>query len=190
MRSTMPPLLAVCLLIPALALGQQTYVIDPDHTYPNFTVDHLGFSLMHGRFNETSGTIVMDREGDGSSVSITIQADSIDTGYEERDEHLRSEDFFDVANYPEITYESRRVIFQGEDGATVLGDLTLLGETRRVSLAVTAINCGENPMSGDQTCGFNAYATLQRSDFGMDFALPAVGDQIDLRIAAEGILRE
>lgn len=182
--------LAAGVLLPGAALAQQTYEIDPTHTYPNFTVDHLGFSLMHGRFNETTGTIVMDREGDGSSVSVTIQADSIDTGYDERDEHLRSGDFFDVENYPEITYESREVIFHDEDSATVLGELTLLGETRPVSLAVSAINCGENPMSGAATCGFNAYATINRSDFGMDYAVPAVGDQINIRIEAEGVVQE
>lgn len=190
MRIMLKPALTACVLMPAAAFAQQTYEIDPAHTYPNFTVDHLGFSLMHGRFNETAGTLVMDREGDASSVSVTVQADSIDTGLEDRDEHLRSGDFFDVENYPEITYESRAVIFHDESSATVLGDLTLLGETRPVSLAVTAINCGENPMSGDQTCGFNAYATLQRSDFGMVYALPAVGDQINIRIEAEAILQQ
>lgn len=182
--------LAASVALPAGALAEETYDIDPTHTYPNFTVDHLGFSLMHGRFNETEGTLVMDREGDGSSVSVTIQAASIDTGLDDRDEHLRSGDFFDVENHPEITYESREVIFHNEDSATVLGELTLLGETRPVSLAVTAINCGENPMSGDPTCGFNAYATIERSDFGMDYALPAVGDQINIRIEAEAIRQE
>lgn len=181
---------AACVLLPGATVAQQSYGIDPNHTYPNFTVDHLGFSLLHGRFNETRGSVVMDREGEGSSVSVTIQADSIDTGYDERDEHLRSKDFFDVENHPEITYESREVIFHDENSATVLGDLTLLGETRPVSLAVSAINCGENPMSGDATCGFNAYATIQRSDFGMDYAVPAVGDQINIRIQAEAIRQE
>ncbi|MBA1145582.1 polyisoprenoid-binding protein [Ectothiorhodospiraceae bacterium WFHF3C12] len=175
------------LAAPGLAAAADTYKIDSSHTYPNFTVSHLGFSTMHGRFNETTGTIVMDREGGDSAVDITIQTASIDTGHDKRDEHLRSADFFNVSEYPTITYKSENVYFQGEDSATVTGNLTMLGTTKRVTLHVNSINCGEHPMSGDQVCGFNAITTVKRSDFGMTKFVPAISDEIDIRIEAEAV---
>lgn len=187
MKKILTGLALALIALPGLATAADTYEIDPSHTYPNFTVSHLGFSTMHGRFNETTGTIVMDREGGESSVDITIQAASIDTGHEKRDKHLRSADFFNVSEYPTITYESDQVYFQGENSATVTGKLTMLGTTKRVSLYVDSINCGEHPMSGDQVCGFNAMATVKRSDFGMTKYVPAISDEIDIRIEAEAV---
>lgn len=163
----------------------ETYTLDSAHTYPNFTVSHLGFSTMHGRFNQTEGTVVIDREGEASSVDVTIQTASIDTGLEKRDEHLRSDDFFNVAKYPVMTYKSTSVKFTGEDSAIVQGDLTLLGVSKPVPLYVDHIKCGENPVNKKPTCGFNATTTVKRSDFGMTNYLPGVGDEIAIRIEAE-----
>lgn len=187
MKRLLAALALTALALPGLAAAADTYKIDPSHTYPNFTVNHLGFSTMNGRFNETTGTIVMDREGGDSSVDITIQAASLDTGHQKRDEHLRSADFFNVKEYPTLTYKSDKVYFQGENSATVTGNLTMLGTTKRVSLYVDDINCGEHPMTGDQVCGFNAMATVKRSDFGMTKYVPAVSDEIDIRIEAEAV---
>jgi polyisoprenoid-binding protein YceI len=187
MRQVITPLLLALVSLPGLSMAADTYEIDSSHTYPNFEVSHLGFSTMSGRFNKTSGTIVMDREGDKSSVEVTIQADSIDTGHGKRDEHLRNEDFFNVSEYPTIKYQSERVYFHDDNSATVTGKLTMLGTTRPVTLYVNSINCGDHPMSDDQVCGFNALTTVKRSDFGMTKFVPAISDEIEIRIEAEAV---
>ena len=182
----MRKLLVLGLMLVSLpSLAADEYVLDSGHTYPNFTVDHMGFSLMHGRFNQTSGKLWMDRDGDDSRLEVEIQAASIDTGHEKRDEHLRGEDFFQVEKYPTLSYRSRDIEFLEDDTAIVNGELTLLGVTRPVPLEVDSIRCGSHMMTKVYTCGFNATGTLKRSEFGMDYGMGAIGDEITLRIEAE-----
>lgn len=178
---------AACLigamLLPGLASAEKMR-LDPGHTYPNFTVDHLGFSVMHGRFNESSGHIEVDG-GKPLGLEVLINTASIDTGHEERDEHLRGEDFLHVEKYPTMVFRSKDIQRHSSQRATVNGELTLLGVTRPVLLHVDAIRCGQHPMNQKYTCGFNATASLKRSEFGMTAYLPAVGDMINIRIEAE-----
>jgi len=101
-----------------------------------------------------------------------------------RDDHLRSPDFFNAIEFPQITFKSTKVTFQGE-GATVVGDLTIKGVTKSVTLAVDSINCGVHPFSKKQVCGFNATTQIKRSDFGVKYALPAVGDDVSLTLEVE-----
>lgn len=173
-------------LLPGFAFAAETYTIDPTHTFPNFSVSHLGFSTMHGRFNETSGSFVVDRKGDKSAVDVVIKAASVDMGLDKLEEHLRAEDFFNVEKFPEIRYRSTRVKFTGERTATVEGELTLLGVTRPVTLDVTRMHCDKHPMRQTWWCGFDATTRIKRSDFGMKAYVPAVGDDIEIRIGAEG----
>ncbi len=181
MRKTV--LLVSALLLPMGSMAA-SYTIDPTHTYPNFTIDHLGFSTLHGRFGKTTGKLNLDQAKGTGSVEIVIDAASIDTGFKKRDDHLRSPDFFNVVEFPEITFKSTKVTFQ-DKGATVVGDLTIMGVTKSVSLAIASINCGVHPMNKKQVCGFDATTQLKRSDFGMTFALPAVGDIVNLAIEVE-----
>ncbi len=176
-------LLPSALLLPMSSMAA-SYTIDPTHTYPNFTVDHLGFSTLHGRFGKTTGKLTMDQAKGIGSVDIVIDAASIDTGFKKRDDHLRSPDFFNAVEFPEITFKSTKVTFEGK-GATVVGDLTIMGVTKSVSLAVPSINCGVHPFNKKQVCGFDATTQLKRSDFGMKYGLPAVGDIINLTIEVE-----
>ncbi len=171
------------LLLPMGSMAA-SYTIDPTHTYPNFTVDHLGFSTLHGRFGKTTGKLNLDQAKGTGSVDIVIDAASIDTGFKKRDDHLRSPDFFNAVEFPEITFKSTKVTFQGK-GATVVGDLTIMGVTKSVSLAVPSINCGIHPLNKKQVCGLDATTQLKRSDFGMKYGLPAVGDIINLTIELE-----
>ena len=97
--------------LPLLAFAD-TYQIDPTHTYPNFVVNHAGYSNLYGRFGKTSGTIEMDKAAGTGAVNIVIDAASIDTGFSKRDDHLRSPDFFNVAEFPEITFKSTKVSYQ------------------------------------------------------------------------------
>lgn len=178
-------LLSVALLLPVTGMAA-SYTIDPTHTYPNFTIDHLGFSTLHGRFGNTTGTLSMDQAKGTGEVSIVIEAASIDTGFKKRDDHLRSPDFFNVVEFPEITFKSTSVTFKGK-GATLVGDLTIKGVTKPVTLDVDSINCGVHPFNKKEVCGFNATAQLKRSDFGIEYALPAVGDEVMLSIEMEAV---
>ena len=163
-----------------------TYTFDSPHTFPNFVINHLGFSNIHGRFNNTTGTMTMDREKGTGSVEVVIDAASIDTGFKKRDDHLRSPDFFNVNEFPEITFKSTKVSFKGK-GAEVTGNLTMKGVTKPVTLTVDSINCGPHPFNKKEMCGFGATATIKRSDFGVNYGLPAIGDEITLSLDAEAV---
>jgi polyisoprenoid-binding protein YceI len=169
------------------AFAADTMKIDPNHTYPNFTINHLGFSTMHGRFGSTSGTIVMDQKGNTSSVEVKIVAASIDTGFQKRDDHLRSPDFLNVKEFPEITYKSTKVVFKDAATATVEGNLTMAGVSKPVTLQVNNIKCGPNPFDKKETCGFNGSAKIKRSDWGVKYGLPAVGDDMEIMLEVEAI---
>lgn len=177
--------LATALLATTAQADPQVYVIDPTHTYPNFSINHLGFSLQRGRFNQTEGKIVLDTEAKAGQVEISIHAASIDTGLAKRDEHLRGADFFKVAEYPKLTFRGDKLEFNGDKLVAVQGELTLLGVTKPLRLSVTQFYCGLNPLRLKQGCGAEAQAILKRSDFGMDYALPGVGDEVQLAIQVE-----
>lgn len=177
--------LAAVAVTPAIAAD--SYTIDPRHTFPAFEVNHLGFSTQRGRFNSTTGKIVLDRAAKTGSVELAIDAASIDTGLDKLEEHLRSEDFFNVAKYPKLTFKSKEVKFNGDKPASVSGDFTLLGVTKPVTLTVTAFNCGVHPINKKDVCGADATATIKRSEFGMTKYVPGVGDEVKLNIQVETI---
>lgn len=187
--------LAALLAAPAAALAApEAYTIDPYHTYPNFTVDHLGVSTMYGRFDRSSGKVTLDRAAKSGAIDITIEAASINTGDGDkgsrprsRDEHLRHADFFNTAEFPRITYKSTKLVFGGDNPTAIEGVLTLLGVTRPVNLTIERFKC--NPAQGNnkERCGGNASGRFKRSDFGMKFALPNVGDDIGLMIEFEAV---
>ena len=152
-------------VLPFTASAADFYTIDPGHTYPHFRINHLGFSDMQGRFDQTSGKIMIDRKNNTGSVDVEIAAVSVNTGHQKRDDHLRGADFLTVTEYPKITYKSKKVKLNGNT-ATVEGDLTLMGVTKPVTMNVTNINCGVHPFSKKEVCGFNATAKIKRSDFG------------------------
>lgn len=178
---------AALIMIPLTsAMAADTYTIDPAHTYPHFAINHLGFSTMHGRFNKTSGTLTIDQAKGSGSVDIKIDAASIDTGFEKRNDHLRSPDFLNAAESPEITYKSTKVTING-DKATVEGNLTIMGTSKPVTLNVTRFKCGTHPMNKKDVCGFDATASIKRSDFGVKYGLPAIGDDMQLTFEVEAV---
>lgn len=174
---------AMGLALPAAA--EQSYTIDPDHTYPGFEVNHLGFSNMRGTFTSTRGKIVIDRQALSGSVDITVDTGSVFTGHEKRDKHLRGEEFFNVARFPTMTFRSTKLRFHKGEPNGAEGELTLLGKTRPVTLTITGFNCGEHPITRKPACGANAIATIKRSEFGMGAYVPAVSDEIKLYIGVE-----
>ena len=185
--------LALAALPFAVQAAPESYTVDPYHTYPNFTVEHWGLSMMHGRFDKSTGKFSFDRATKSGSVELVIESASISTGDNvkgnrprARDEHLRAADFFNSAEFPTLTFKSTKVVFGGELPAGVEGNLTLLGVTRPVALSFERFKCGKNPFNQKDRCGGNAVGKFKRSDFGMKTALPAVGDEITLNIEFEG----
>lgn len=178
-------LVALFFFSTSVSAATETYTIDPTHTYPHFAVSHLGFSTMRGRFDKSSGKLTIDRAAKVGSVEVTIETASLSTGLKKRDAHLRSPDFFNTVEFPKVTYKSTAVKFNGDTPTTVEGNLTLLGVTKPVTLAITAFKCGKNPMNQKAMCGIDATANMKRSNFGMNYALPGVGDNLKLTIEVE-----
>lgn len=172
-------------LVSGAAFAAESYTVDTRHTYPVFEVTHLGFSTQRGRFNKVTGKIMLDRAAKKGSVDITIDAASIDMGIDKWDDHMKSEDFFNVAKYPTMTFKSDQLKFDGDKLVGVDGQFTLLGVTKPLSLKVTHFFCGMSPASKKDTCGADATATLKRSEFGMTKYVPGMSDEIVLRIPVE-----
>jgi polyisoprenoid-binding protein YceI len=181
---------AALLLVGAFALpaaAADSYSVDPAHTYPNFEINHLGFSTMHGRFGATHGKVMLDQAAKSGSIDITIDASSIDTGHAKRDAHLKSEEFFNVAKFPTLTYKATKLRFNGEKLSGADGELTMLGVKKPANLEVTAFNCGPHPMNKKPMCGANATTTIKRSEFGLSTYVPAVGDEVKITIEIEAM---
>ena len=160
-------------LLPFNSLLAADYTIDPGHTYVSFAINHLGFSTMRGQFDKQSGSMSYDPASKKASVTIEIDAASIDTGHDKRDDHLRSPDFLNVVENPTITFKSTKAGWSGNTLSSVSGDLTVMGVSKPVTLKVEAINCGEHPFNKKQVCGFDASGSIKRSDFGVNYGLPA-----------------
>jgi polyisoprenoid-binding protein YceI len=178
--------------IPGYVAG--TWDIDPMHTEIGFSVRHLMVSKVRGRFTRFEGSFVTAPDPAGSSASATIDMASIDTNNPTRDDDLRSKNFFEVDQYPQMTYRSTGVRIDGEQ-FVLDGELTAHGVTREVALRVEVNGFGADPY-GNQRCGFTATGALNRSDFGMTFNVPLdgggvmVGDRINITIEVEAILRQ
>jgi len=175
----------IAALLPAGAFAAK-YEIDPAHTFPNFSINHLGFSDVFGRFGHTEGSFVIDPENKQASVSIIIDVESIDTGHVKRDDHLRSPDFFNAVEFPEIIFQSTNVAWDGGSIDTIEGELTILGVTNPVTLQVTHMHCSVHPLNKKDTCGFNALTTVSRSEWGVTYGVPNIGDEITLMLGIEG----
>lgn len=183
----------LALLAPLSALAApQTYNVDALHSYPTFTVNHLGMATMHGRFDKMSGKIVLDQAAKTGSLEARIATASVSTGdgkradgTRSRDDHLRAADFFNSAEFPEMVYKSTKLNFNGEALESVDGTLTLLGVTKPVKLNVTSFKCGPHPFNKKPMCGANVEGTIKRTDFGMKFGVPAIADDIKLAIGIE-----
>jgi polyisoprenoid-binding protein YceI len=158
--------------------------VDTAHTQVAWAVNHLGFNVYHGLLGGATGTLTLDpARPAAASVTIDIplaQAVTTSTGL---DKHLATADFFDTAKYPTAQFRSTSVAVTGTR-ARITGNLTLRGVTRPVVLEAVFTGAGPNPMNKKPTVGFEATTSIQRSQFGMGYGLPAVGDKVDLRITA------
>lgn len=166
-----------------------TYTLDPNHTQVQFTWNHYGFTNLTGQFGKIEGTLDFDAtDPTKSSVTATIGLASVNSNIRKLDEKLVTSDYFDVAKYPTATFKSTRV----ERGSTpdrlkVTGDLTLHGATKPVTLDVDVVKVGTQPLRKGEAAGFDATATIKRSDFGIKTYLPMVADDVKLHIVAEAV---
>lgn len=166
-----------------------TYQFDTEgrHQFITFKISHLGYSWLYGRFNDFDGEFTYDAENpQNSSVSVTVDTDSVDTNHAERDKHLRSEDFLYVSEYPEATFESTRIELDDNGEADIVGNLTLRGVTREITLDAEMIGHGEDPWGGYRM-GFEAETELRLKDFGIPMNLGKASETVELEISVEGI---
>jgi len=179
-----------CAALPGAALAAaETFTFDPLHTFTYFTVEHFGLSNQFGRFNRNTGKVTLDRAAKTGTIEVTIDAASIDTGdsgrTRSRDDVLRSGDFFNAAEFPRVTFKSTRFAFNGDAPSSIEGDLALLGTTRPVTLAVERFRCNPPQGTRKERCGGNATARIKRSDYGMKYGIPSIGDEVTLMIVFE-----
>ena len=182
--------LAAALSLPASA-GTTTYQIDPRHSSAGFGVTHLMISTVRGEFHGVTGTVVIDdSDVSKSTVSVTIDATTVDTREPDRDKHLKSEAFFDVSKFPTITFQSTKIERNNDGSLKITGDLTIRGVTREIELDVTLQGRGMDPW-GNERAGFEAKGKINRTDFGLTWnqALEAggvvVGEDVKLSIDVE-----
>lgn len=183
---------AAALLIAPLAWAEpKTFDIDPDHFSLTFEVNHLGYASVIGMFREAEGSFTYDEDTRTiSDGKVVVQSDSVFTDHKKRDEHLRKSDFLHSKRYPEITFEVTDFETTGDNTGKLTGDLTLLGKTRPVTLDVTLNKAAVYPITHEEyTLGISARTTIQRSEWGMTYALDPllVGDEVKLRFEFEAI---
>jgi polyisoprenoid-binding protein YceI len=147
-----------------------TYKIDPAHTYPSFEADHMGgLSVWRGKFDTSSGTVVLDKDKSTGTVDVTVDASSIDFGHAKLNEHAKTPDMFDTAKFPTATYKGTLEGFKNGAPTEVKGELTLHGVTKPVTLKIDKFLCKPNPMTKKEVCGADATAMINRGDFGIGY---------------------
>lgn len=165
---------------------ENKYAIEPTHTSVLWVANHFGFSDVSGKFSEIEGSITFDEKNPAkSAVDATIKIASINTGLAKFDQHLKSKDFFDVEKFATAKFISKKITVTGKNKAKIEGDLTLLAVTKSVVLDAKFNKAGVNPINQKQSIGFSAKTIIKRSDFGINYAIPGVADNVNLIIEVE-----
>lgn len=180
-------------------MAKTTWTLDPDHTQVELAVKHMMFTTVRGQFRGVNGTIQVDEEDpSASSVAVEIDAATIDTGVEQRDDHLRSGDFLHVEEHPTITFRSKRVegaSFEPGDEFRVVGDLTIRGTTKEIELDAVYEGTGQDPWGG-QRAGFTARTTIDRREWGLEWNQTLetggvlVGHDVDIELRVQAVKQE
>lgn len=182
---------AIFTAIPAAA-APENYVIDTRgaHAFVQFKISHLGFSWLYGRFDDFEGTFTFDPEApETSSVEVDIRTDSIDSNHQRRDDHLRGEDFLQVADHPVASFRSTAFEPNGDGRYRLVGELSLLGQTREVAIDVEQTGAGEDPWGGFRR-GFHGTTTLTLADWGIDYELGPEARTLEMILSIEGIRQD
>ena len=188
-KRTLAPI-AAALLLGSVASAMDTYNIDPAHTSIGFSVRHLGLNNVKGQFKEFAGVIVLD-DGRIAEARGTIQVKSVDTGVQQRDNHLRTADFFDATNYPTITFKTKRIETTGGQ-IVMISDFTMRGVTKELRLPAKLAGPSKDPW-GNLRIGLEAKTKLNRKDYGINYhqvletGVLGVGEEVELEINAEAV---
>jgi polyisoprenoid-binding protein YceI len=172
-------------LVTTAGAAPVTYKVDSGHSFPSFEADHMGgMSVWRGKFNSTSGTIVVDKEAKSGTVDISIDAASVDTGNDKLNDDLKSPNFFDVAKFPTASYKGKLAKFKDGAPTEVQGNLTLHGVTKPVTLTIHTFKCMPHPMTKKEFCGADVTATIDREQFGVSFG-KQFGFKMDVKLAIQ-----
>jgi polyisoprenoid-binding protein YceI len=184
MKTVLPA--ATLALLASVALAEPvTYQVDPAHTYPSFAADHFGgVSVWRGKFDHSSGTIVLDREKGTGTVDITVDAASIDFGMPKLNEHAKSGEMFDVAQYPTATYKGKLADFKNGAPTRVEGEFTLHGITKPLTLTINSFMCKPYPPDNKEHCGADASGSFNRADYGIKFG-EKYGFKMEVQLAIQ-----
>jgi len=164
-----------------------TYGVDGTHTFPRFSYSHFGYSTQLSSFSKTTGKVVFDAEAKKGSVDIVIDTKSVSTGFADFNEHIQGEDFLDTTKFPQATFKSTNVVFDGDKPQRIEGNLTIKGVTKPVTLTVTSFQAMPHPMLKKPAIGANAFTVIKRSEFNAGKYAPYVGDEVRIDIAIEAI---
>jgi polyisoprenoid-binding protein YceI len=180
--------IAAALVVSAAPAFAQTYNIEPGHTYPSFEADHMGISVWRGKFNKSSGKVVLDRAAKTGTMEITIDINSINFGHEKMNEHAKSKDMFNAAQFPTAVYKGSSIKFDGDKPVSVQGELTMMGVTKPLTLNINKFKCIMHPMFKKEACGADATAEFKRSDFGLNYGIDwGFAPEVKLAIQVEAI---
>lgn len=179
--------IAIALCVSFGAQAQEVFKIDPTHVSIVWFADHFNFSHPSGKFARAEGEFTLDEKNpERSRVSVTVYTDSLITGFKKFDDHIMSSDFLHVQKFPTAEFVSEKIERTGENTANIHGSLSMLGIKRLLVLKATLNKIGENPANNTRTAGFSIDAVIKRSEYGINYALPGVGDDVRLRIEVEG----
>jgi polyisoprenoid-binding protein YceI len=185
------PLLLSLILLTASSVNAApaTYTLDPDHTHPSFEVDHFGgLSTWRGTFKKTSGKVTFDAAAKTGAVDVLIDTASIDLAHDKLNEHVSSPEMLDVAKFPTAEYKGKFSEFSASSPKTIVGELTLHGVTKPVTLSINSFKCFEHPMLKKEVCGADASGTFNRADYGVNYGEQyGFKQDVLLRIQVEGI---
>lgn len=176
----------ICLFAPSV-WAAESFVLDPSHTFPSFEIRHQGVSVMRGKFKRSQGKVVLDPGGNGSRIEVIVDASSGDTGHDGLNQKLLGSAFFNTAQFPDIRFVATDVAFKDGKPVSASGNLTLLGVTRPLTLEIRDYACTRQFLTLRPMCGADVHASIKRSDYGMDYGIPLIGDEVKLAIEVEGV---
>jgi polyisoprenoid-binding protein YceI len=176
-------------LLPLFAIpawSAESFVLDTTHTFPSFEIRHHGISLMRGKFNRAQGRAVLDPEGKENRIEVVVDATSGDTGHDGLNQKLLGSNFFNTGQFPEIRFIATQIEYKEGKPVRAQGELTLLGVTRPLELEIRDYACTRQFLTLRPLCGADVHASIKRSDFGMNYGIPLIGDEVKLAIEVEG----
>ncbi|MFP4155541.1 MAG: YceI family protein [Halothiobacillaceae bacterium] len=188
-RTTLLTTLMTTTLLAAPAWAEPTrYLVDDAHTFARFSYDHLGFSTQLSRIDNVSGHVDWDPAAGTAQVSIDLDMNSVSTGDETFDEHIRGDEFLDTKRFPTASFRSTRVIFEDDVPVEIHGDLTIRGVTKPVTLTVNHFHQGMHPLAEREAIGANATTVISRSAFEAGKYVPVVGDEVTIDVSFEALV--